>query len=297
VRFRALLERPIAPPRVSHLRRRDVLRVSEVASLVGVVATAFSTVGIGTASSGVLRRHVEATVATAKERYWLEQRLTRDGMLPVFQPVVSLEDDTVVGYEGLTRFAGGGATDHVFAAAARQGIGTAFQLEAARRILAVADQLPPEVWLSLNLSVTTLLDVDLGAVLGGASRPLRLEITEHEMVADYEAVAAAVDRLDDASLGVDDAGSGYASLRHVYELRPRMVKLDREWVAGIDADPVRRAMVRGLLTFTDSIGAVVVGEGVEREQERNTLADLGVPLAQGYLFGRPAPIGATEVSR
>ena len=239
--------------------------------------------------STLLRPGVEASMTTDRERFRLEQLLRPNGMRPVFQPIVSLADGGVVGFEGLTRFADGAAPERVFELAARAGMGDVFQLEAARRILAGGRTLPARAWLSINVSAPMLLHADLGPVLAPTSRPLRLEITEHELVEDYAAVRAAIDQLPGVSLSVDDAGSGYASMRHVYELRPAMVKLDRTWVADIDRDPVRQALIRGLLGFTDQIGATVVGEGIERDAERTTLQRLGVALGQGFLFARPAP--------
>jgi len=117
-----------------------------------------------------------------------------------------------------------------------------------------------------------------------------LEVTEREPIDDYgafrKASAALGDRVDWA---VDDAGAGYASLRHIIELRPRYVKLDRGLVSGINADPIRQALVAGMLHFSSSMGVELIAEGVETEAERLTLHELGVPLGQGFLFARPAP--------
>ncbi len=67
------------------------------------------------------------------------------------------------------------------------------------------------------------------------------------------------------------------------------MKLDRSWVAGLERDPVRQAMIEGLRGFARVIGASVVGEGVERPEEAEALERLGVELGQGYWFARPAP--------
>ncbi|MEX2621943.1 MAG: EAL domain-containing protein [Egibacteraceae bacterium] len=246
--------------------------------------------------SVTLRPVVDAAVMTASDRQWADRLLEPGGMWPVFQPIVSLTDGEVVGFEGLTRFVDGMRPDLGFALAARLGLGATFEIEAAKRILAAAEELPLDAWVSLNVSAATLLSVDLGPVVSESSRRLVLEITEHESVTDYAGVISAVDRLGDVGLSVDDAGSGYASLRHVYELRPSMVKLDRAWVTDIDRDPVRQALVGGLLAFTTATGASLVGEGIERVEERDVLAELGVPLGQGFLFGRPATLDASRVA-
>jgi hypothetical protein len=88
---------------------------------------------------------------------------------------------------------------------------------------------------------------------------------------------------------MDDAGTGYAGLELLLELRPDMVKLDRALVSGIDSDPVRRTLVQ---VFGDLIGRMdgwVLAEGIETRAELDTLVGLGVPLGQGWALGRPQP--------
>lgn len=233
---------------------------------------------------------VDRVLTSTEDRAHVHRLLASDGMWPVFQPIVSLRTGEIAGYEGLSRFVDGTAPDLAFSLATRLGMGVEFELEAARRTLTAAERLPVGPWLSLNVSADTLLTGELAPLVEGSCRPLRLEITEHELVTDYSAVIAAVDALGDVGLAVDDAGSGYASLRHVYELRPAMVKLDRAWIAEIDRDPVRQALIGGLEQFAHATGAEFVGEGIERPEEADVLRDLGVPLGQGYHFGRPAPV-------
>jgi EAL domain-containing protein (putative c-di-GMP-specific phosphodiesterase class I) len=96
-----------------------------------------------------------------------------------------------------------------------------------------------------------------------------------------------------AKIAVDDAGSGYASLRHILALRPAFVKLDLSWVRGIDVDEARQALVRGVCDFATRIGCQIIAEGVETEAEQRTLMEIGVELGQGYLLGRPHPVEAS----
>lgn len=236
--------------------------------------------------SALLRPVVDAAVSTSTDRARVEQLLQHDGMWPVFQPIVDLSDRRVLGYEGLTRFVDGTRPDLGFALAERVGMRATLELEAVRRILQEAQRLPQDAWVSVNVSAATLLRADLGPLVAGMPRRLFLEITEHELVTDYGAVLDAVTELG-VGVAVDDAGSGYASLRHVYELRPDVVKLDRGWVAGIDQDPVRQAMISGLRIFSRATGASLVGEGIERDEEAAMLGSLGVSWGQGFLFARP----------
>lgn len=207
---------------------------------------------------------------------------------PVFQPVVDLTTGAVCGYEALTRFDDGVRPDLRFIEAHTCGFGV--QLEAACAIAAVeaARRLPAGLWLSLNFSPAAVLDGCVTDIVAACDRPSAIEITEHTKISDYRAVLAAVRACGPVKLSVDDAGAGYASLRHILELQPDTVKLDVALVRGIDTDPARQALVAGMCHFTTQTGTVLLAEGVETQTEADTLAELGVQLVQGYLFGRPA---------
>jgi EAL domain-containing protein (putative c-di-GMP-specific phosphodiesterase class I) len=153
------------------------------------------------------------------------------------------------------------------------------------------------VALSINVSADMLqLEPSLPTIVEAAGRPVIVEITEHERIDDYEAVKAGLARLGtNVQLAVDDAGSGYASLRHILALQPAYVKLDMEWVRDIDGDPIRRALVAGLAYFATETGCDLIAEGIETPAELGALRDLGVRFGQGFLLGRPmAPTGAAE---
>jgi EAL domain-containing protein (putative c-di-GMP-specific phosphodiesterase class I) len=146
--------------------------------------------------------------------------------------------------------------------------------------------------MSLNVSPEFLLDpVRPHRVLARrGSRSLVLEITEHVAIEDYAKFRAAVETLGSSvGFAVDDAGSGYASFRHILELRPDYVKLDIGLVHEIDRDDVRQALVAGIVYFAERTGCRLIAEGVETEGERARLQRLGVQYGQGYLLARPAP--------
>lgn len=214
---------------------------------------------------------------------------------PVFQPIVELGSDRPVGYEALTRFDDRTPPDRVFAEAARAGLGVDLEIAAMAAALRASDALPGDVWLSLNASPEVILEGRrLAAALSGRSRRIALEITEHVVIDDYKAVRRAIARLGpDVSLAVDDAGAGFASLRHVVELKPRYLKLDVALIRGVDSDLTRQAMVAGLTHFATRAGCEVIAEGIEHSGEREILRELGVGYGQGYLLGRPASIAGT----
>lgn len=210
---------------------------------------------------------------------------------PVYQPITDIETGAIVGFEALTRFADGGSPAELFATAAESGLRAPLELATLKAAMTEARALPRGPWLSVNLSPSTLADLDaVRRALGLRVRPLILEITENETIAAYGPVRDAVRGLGpDVRLAVDDAGAGVANFNHLVELRPDFVKIDAGLVRGVDADLSRQALVAGMLHFAATARCEVIAEGIETESERQALYRLGVHLGQGFLLGRPAP--------
>lgn len=223
----------------------------------------------------------------------LSETLRRQAFAPVFQPIVSLGDGRVIGFEALTRFEDGTRPQLRFAEAAALDRG--MQLETATLAAAVhaARALPEDAWLSVNVSPTLVVrEPGLRDLLAECPLPVVLELTEHDPVDDYAELQRALARLrPEMKVSVDDAGSGFASLRHVLALQPDFVKLDQSWVTGIHADPARQALVAGLCHFAAQTRSLLIAEGIETDRERGKLEELDVDLGQGFLFGAPAPAG------
>jgi hypothetical protein len=108
-------------------------------------------------------------------------------------------------------------------------------------------------------------------------------------VEDYTALQEALAPLREAgaTVAVDDAGAGYASMRHVVALEPQFVKLDRSLVSGAHADPRKAAAIAAIGAFAGELDAWVVAEGIETAAELDAVVSMQLPLAQGYLLGRP----------
>jgi EAL domain-containing protein (putative c-di-GMP-specific phosphodiesterase class I) len=211
---------------------------------------------------------------------------------PAFQPIFDLRQGVVAGFEMLARFDAplqASPLEWVEAARAR-GLDARLEAVLLGTGLRARELLPAGCFLAVNLGPDALLSPEVGAVLDGRSlEGVVVEMTESGPVTDYERLSRALDRLRaaGADVAVDDTGSGYASLQHVLRLRPSFVKLDRELVAGIDRDPAKLALVEAMESLATRLDACVVAEGVERVQEREVLAALGVPLAQGFALARP----------
>lgn len=245
----------------------------------------------GAVASALLAPGILARQRRGEVRGELEQILELAAFEPVFQPIVELATGRTVGFEALTRFQDGTRPDRRFADADAVGLGLELEDACLSAAIASAGRLPGDAWLSLNVSPDLLLEQRrLRNCLEVAVRPFVLEVTEHVAIEDYPAFRAAVAGVSrEVRVAVDDAGAGFASFRHILELRPDFVKLDIGLVRDIDRDDVRQALVAGIVYFARKSGCQLIAEGIETVGERDQLRSLGVDLGQGYLLGRPAP--------
>jgi PAS domain S-box-containing protein len=244
-----------------------------------------------TIAAALLAPELSARRARAGARAEITRLIQADDLSVVFHPVVRLGDESTVGYEALTRFADGTPPDRRFAAAEALGAGRELETAAVTAAMRDAQHLPRGRWVSVNLSPTRLFEPEIFELLRRRhGRTLVVEVTERLAIDDYAAVRATLDRLSGRiEVAVDDAGAGFASLRHILELRPRFVKLDMQLVRGVDADPARQALIAGMVYFARQSDCLLIAEGIETEAERVALRLLGVPFGQGFLFGRPEP--------
>lgn len=213
----------------------------------------------------------------------------------VFQPIHSLDDGRLIAVEALTRFDGRPARtpDLWFAEAETAGMSAELEHATLELALESSTELPAHVSLNLNVSPRSLLDPGLVALLERHSgRRLVIELTEHVEVLDYEPVEHAIRRLRarDLQIAVDDAGAGFASLRHIVTLRPDIIKLDRSLTRDIRDDPARVAVARSLVQFAHAVGSKLVVEGIETEADLTVWSEVGADAAQGFLLGRPGPL-------
>lgn len=258
------------------LRERDLKLVRMFADLVGV--------------------HMEALVdhdeSLERTRAVVQGVLDAGGPRMALQPVVDLASGRVVGYEALARFVGGPGWGPArwFAEAQCVGMGPELETSAIAAALAVLPRLPAGAHLAVNVSAATLRHEPVMALLTGAEAPrLVVELTEHAKVDDYATISGELGRLRAAGarVAVDDAGSGYAGLEHILQLQPEVLKLDRQLVGGLAEHAGRHAMVEAMVGFASRMGATVVAEGIETEQDLHALRAAGVDQGQGYLLGRP----------
>jgi EAL domain-containing protein (putative c-di-GMP-specific phosphodiesterase class I) len=230
----------------------------------------------------------------------IERILTGDGFSIVLQPIISLSNGHVVAVEALSRFDiwPQRAPDYWFAQAESVGLGSTLELFAIQRALSLLPDLPEPLCMGVNAGPATVGSPELVTLLS-ASTPTRIivELTEHVGVEDYPGLRSALKtvRRSGSRVALDDTGTGFASLSLLLEVAPELIKLDRALTRDIDADPVRRALARALVSFADEVGAEVIAEGIETAAELAVLVELGITYGQGFRLARPGDLDDLDV--
>jgi EAL domain-containing protein (putative c-di-GMP-specific phosphodiesterase class I) len=225
----------------------------------------------------------------------------------LFQPVVDLGDRTIVGYEALTR----GPKDSglempavMFALSRRLGMEVDLDRLCRRHAVqgsgAISDTHRGRIF--LNVLPGSLFDPEwfeesfAGLMTASSLTPkdLVLEVSERGADLDVARLASALDALRKRGFGValDDIGTGYASLATIEQVRPDYLKVDVSLVRGVHENLIKQELLSSLVHIGGRIGAAVVAEGIECEEEADAVRAAGAPLGQGYLFARPSAFGA-----
>ena len=258
---------------------------------------------LGQRDMSMLRAFADVLAARIDEGLSLERfresaraeiRAAMDQGIPrmVYQPIYGLASDTLVGVECLARFdiEPRCAPDIWFNAARQAGVGLELELFAIVSALRALDAFPNSVFLGVNTSPELVLSGKLAPVLERVDLSrIVIEITEHATVNDYAELCRALAPLRErgARLAIDDAGAGYASMRHILDLKSDIIKLDMSLTHDIDADPSRRALAKGLISFAHEIETQITAEGVETRAELDMLRRLGADKVQGYYLSKP----------
>ena len=197
---------------------------------------------------------------------------------------------SVAGYEALARFAGPETRppNAWFAQAHRCGLGYELEARAVAAALAAPGR-PAGTYLTVNLSPSALTSAAVQAVLPESLDGIVIELTENELLADAPGLEPALADVRERGgrVAIDDAGAGYAGLKHVMRLGPDLIKLDRSLVAGVEHDDGRASLISSFVRYGRESGAAVCAEGIETLGDLTRLADLDVSFGQGYVIGRP----------
>jgi EAL domain-containing protein (putative c-di-GMP-specific phosphodiesterase class I)/GGDEF domain-containing protein len=231
------------------------------------------------------------------------RQILREGSIrTLFQPIVRVPGREVVGYEALSRGPEGcylETADNLFGFTERAGMLGEVELLCLDRALGNARKLPEGSILFVNLSMLGLEYIEseglglTGRVKNSGRSPSEcvLEITERTYAESASRLRERVAELRKHGfrIAIDDMGTGYSALHVLAELQPDFIKLDKMLVRDLPDEPIKRNLVSAITGFARDSQSVVIAEGVETEDEVETLESLGIELQQGYFFGYPEP--------
>lgn len=232
----------------------------------------------------------------------LQEILQQRNLSALFQPILDLSGGGFIGFEGLIRGPANSplhAPLNLFAAARQQNLELETEMLCRKVVLEYFARLRLPGKLFLNVSPDALLHPNFRngqtlafiRELGLSPEQVVIEITESQPSHDFEAMRLAL--LHYRHLGfeiaMDDLGEGFSSLRLWSELRPDYVKIDKHFVQGVNADPLKLQFLRSIQQIAETCRTKVIAEGVETEAELMTVRDLGIAFGQGYFIARPTP--------
>lgn len=302
-----------ADPMTRHLLRTVVLRCREMLAWMRASGAARAVperavgVPVGGDAESADRELAFGRLRTEQE---LEAALEKGEFRLYFQPIVRLSDRTVAGFEALIRWfkPGQGMVppgEFIPVAEASPLINriglwileTAF--DSLLEMDAMVGRRSEPLFLTVNLSARQLSDPELLPALArqveklkGRDCRIKLEITESLMIGNVVEVQAFISRCRELGVQIvlDDFGTGYCSLSYLHLFEVHTMKLDRSFVRGMAVSDASEKVVLGVTRMAHDLGLNVVVEGVERIEEADQAAALGIDYVQGYFYGRPAPL-------
>ena len=216
-----------------------------------------------------------------------------------FQPIVDVICGGVFAYEALVRGPNGEGAADIFAQVSEANR-YSFDQQCRVRAVELAAQLgliEQDACLSINVlpnavgESSSCVQQTLAAAqaVGLPTERIIFEFTEGEPLADHEQLIWVIRNYREMGFrtAIDDFGAGYSGLTLLTRFQPDLIKLDMALIRGVDQDPIKRAVVGGILHMCEDLGIAVVAEGLETVGEFRALRDLGLSLLQGFLFAAP----------
>lgn len=237
----------------------------------------------------------------------LDDIISNKCITPVFQPIISLKDGQVYGFEALSRMTKTDVfhnnVEELFKCAEENG--RIWQLEqVCRRAILRGISNRKEQFdayncrLFLNVSPKVLHDEKFRVGFtreytkryGIDTERILFEITERERVENESDFQEAIHhyKMQNYQIAIDDVGSGYSTLNRICSLSPNYIKLDISLVREVYKNPIKYALIKGMVEFSHNSGVLLIAEGIESKKELEMLIDLGVQFGQGFYLAKPS---------
>jgi EAL domain-containing protein (putative c-di-GMP-specific phosphodiesterase class I) len=230
----------------------------------------------------------------------LQDILLRERVVTAYQPIVRLQEGTIMGFEALSRGPRGSGLESAFAlfdAAKSHLLEVELDRLCRKRALLSSGRIPSNARIFVNTKPTTMRDpqfrdkalIDFLERAQVAPSRIVIEITEQEVIENHAMFRDTMRYFTDLgmSFAVDDVGAGYSGLDTIEKLRPHYLKIDIGLVREVHASAVKRAMVKAIIALGHGIDAKVIAEGIGNEEETQVLRAMGVDFGQGYHLAKP----------
>jgi len=234
----------------------------------------------------------------------LEDIISQRKIKTVFQPIISLRDGSILGHEALSRITCNCIINNpemLFSVAGEYNRLWDLELLCRTKALETAYKfmIPPyDKMLFINVNPNIMHDEKF---IKGFTREFLMqfqmkpqnvifEITERNVILDMQGFLSTIDhyRGQDYKIAIDDAGAGYSGLNLISDINPNYIKLDMKLIRGIATDKLKYALVRGMVELSKVSQISLIAEGIETQEELETLINLGVQYGQGYLIQKPS---------
>ena len=246
-------------------------------------------------ATGLIEKNLSKSISRNHAKSAIEQIISDNDISIYFQPIFSLKNNKVAGFESLARFftTPYKTPDVWFKEAKKVGLNEALEMLAIKNAVTNIAKFNNSTYIAINCSPSHILSGALENTLQNIDcTRLVLEITEHSPISDYEKMRTALRPLRNKGLrlAIDDVGAGFSSFQHILELEADIIKLDISLTQNINTDDRKFLLAKALCGFAKAIDCTIVAEGIETEEELNSLRKLNVDSVQGYFIGRPAAI-------
>ena len=213
------------------------------------------------------------------------------------QPIMRLADQSIVGYEFLSRLKNSGVhmPDEFFRVALENNMLTLVDHHCFRSCISASAALPPKMHRHINLFPATIIDLAVEELVeklavNCPAESYCLEISEQQILGDSSHLIGPVEEFKryGISIAVDDVGFGNTCLESLILLEPNVIKLDKKYIQGIAQNLHAEHSLRRILKIAEDLNAEVIAEGIETQEDLDKLKELGVKYGQGFYLGRPA---------
>lgn len=230
----------------------------------------------------------------------LQDLLARERIVTAYQAIMRMPDRSVMAYEALSRGARGSGLESagaLFGAAEAHGYLVELDRLCRSRALLSSARIPSSARIFVNTLPTTIRDpvfrgkslIDFLDKANVAPSRIVVEITEKLVIENYNLFRETMAYFTDLGMNfaVDDVGAGYSGLEAIARLKPAFLKIDMALVRDVHISLVNREMVKAIISLGHGIGAAVIAEGIQTEDEARTLLEMDVDYGQGFLLARP----------